>query len=429
MHLDKAAGRIQPRWLSRARFHEPQNGDSHQEWTVTTLSKGLRSIASAALVLILIQAASGQTETVLYSFCSQFGCPDGIASAGVPIMDKAGNLYGTTVEGGTSNAGTVFEFSVDGVETVLHSFALDGVDGFAPFAGLVMDKSGNLYGTTTEGGPNHGGTVFEVTPSGTETVLYSFCSQTNCKDGRIPSGGLIIDSKGDLYGMTNNGGANGGGTVFKLGVDGTEKVLYSFCSQPGCADGETPEGGLIRYKGYFYGTTNQGGANGVGTVFKLNARGRETVLYSFANNGTDGYGPLNGVVADKNGNLYGTTVYSALGGYGTVFKLGADGGETILYNFCPKKENCPDGSQPSSVILDKKGNLYGTTFQGGAKVFGTVFEVTPNGTETVLHSFTQHNGDGAYPDAGLLIDKKGNLYGTTEYGGAYSHGTIFKLTP
>lgn len=118
-----------------------------------------------------------------------------------------------------------------------------------------------------------------------------------------------------------------------------------------------------------------------------------------------------------------------MGGYGTVFKVAADGTESILYNFCPKRENCPDGSQPSGVVLDKEGNLYGTTFQGGAKVFGTVFEVSPTGTETVLYSFTQRNGDGAYPYAGLLRDKKGNLYGTTEYGGAYGHGTVFKVTP
>jgi uncharacterized repeat protein (TIGR03803 family) len=188
------------------------------------------------------------------------------------IMDAAANLYGTTYHGGTSGGGVVFKLAPDGTETVLYSFCsqFNCADGDHPSAGLIMDGAGNLYGTTYYGGTSGGGVVFKLAPDGTETVLYSFCSQSNCADGSDPEAGLIMDGAGNLYGTTSDGGGTFGGVVFKLAPDGTETVLYSFCSQSGCADGSYPEAGLIMDgAGNLYGTTLGGGTSGTGVVFMV----------------------------------------------------------------------------------------------------------------------------------------------------------------
>jgi len=273
---------------------------------------------------------------------------------------------------------------------VLYSFCAQTncADGSEPLAGLIMDKWENLYGTTALGGANGRGTVFQLTPGGTETVLYSFCAQTNCADGANPGAALIMDEAGNLYGTTPVGGANDRGTVFELTPSGRETVLYSFCAQHGCADGSTPLAALIMDKWEnLYGTTDVGGANDQGTVFELTHRGTETVLYSFCaqTNCADGARTRASLIMDKRGNLYGTTLIGGRNnntfrdGGGTVFELTPGGRETVLYSFCAQT-NCADGALPQAgLIMDKAGNLYGTTVQGGANNFlgGVVFQLTP----------------------------------------------------
>jgi uncharacterized repeat protein (TIGR03803 family) len=304
-----------------------------------------------------------------------------------------------------------------------------------PTSGLTSDSTGNLYGTIGDGGREGYGTVFELTPNGDggwkEQVLYSF----QVADGETPSAGLIFDSVGNLYGTTVYGGANGDGTVFELTPSGSggwrERVLHSF----GVTDGAYPHSGLIfDSAGNLYGTTVYGGANDYGTVFELMPKGDrwgENVLHSFGV--TDGATPFAGLVFDSAGNLYGTTWDTLQGETGIVFELTPNGdgtwNETTIHRFCSRR-GCADGASPyGGLVFDSVGNLYGTTTQGGADGFGTVFELAPNGTggwnESVLHSF---NGmGGAYPYAGLIIDAARNLYGTTVDGGARAAGTVFEL--
>jgi uncharacterized repeat protein (TIGR03803 family) len=369
-----------------------------------------------ALLITVGGAHAKSTETTLYSFT---GGADGSGPYAGLIEDKSGNLYGTTLFGGANSYGTVFKVTPSGTETVLYSFdsTVNGVDGFEPYAGVIEDKSGNLYGTTYLGGAHDGGTVFELAPNGTEKVLYSF---TGGADGLSPFAGLIR-KKGKLYGTTVEGGAHGDGTVFEVTPGGKEKVLHSFT---GGADGAYPEAGVIMDKtGNLYGTTPSGGAGGLGTVFEVAPDGTETVLHSFTGS-PDGKGPGAGLIMDKKGQLYGTTVFGGANNQGTVFELAPDGTETVLYSFT----GGADGGLPQAgLIMDKKGSLYGTTEGGGNPAYngGTVFELAPDGTETVLYSFTV-GADGGLPTAGL-IEKAGNLYGTTQAGGA-GGGTVFKVT-
>jgi uncharacterized repeat protein (TIGR03803 family) len=371
----------------------------------------------------LVAAQSAQTPafTVLYTFTTA----DGEQPDASLIQDAAGNLYGTTQYGGTEGGfGTVFKLNTKGKETVLRSFA-GTPDAEDPYSGLTRDKAGNLYGTTLYGGSEGGyGTVFKVSSSGKETLLYSFAGTP---DGADPRSVLVLDSAGDLYGTTQYGGTAGGyGTVFKL--DAKEKVtlLHSFAGTP---DGENPYAGLLRdAAGNLYGTTEYGGTGGgYGTVFKLTGKGKLTLLYSFT--GTpDGSNPLAGLLRDAAGNLYGTTQYGGTaGGYGTVFKLDAKGKLSLLHSFA----GMPDGENPHSrLISDSAGNLYGTTYYGGAYGYGTVFKLDPAGKLTMLHSF-DNSPDGSNPIGGLILDKKGNLYGTTSDGGdpTCGCGTVFKVTP
>jgi uncharacterized repeat protein (TIGR03803 family) len=273
------------------------------------------------------------TETVLYSFTGTGG--DGANPYGGLVRDSGGDLYGTTYYGGASGGGTVFEVAANGKETVLYSFS-GSPDGQFPDAGLVRDAAGNLYGTTQVGGASDSGTVFKLSKAGKETVLYNFCSEQNCVDGAGPWAGLVRDAAGNLYGTTVGGGDptcnapwEGCGVVFMLDKTGKQTVLYSFAGPP---DGLSPLAGLIRDEaGNLYGTTIRGGdlkcANdlGCGTVFMLDKTGKETVLHNFCSlhNCTDGASPVAGLVRDAKGSLYGTTAGAIAGGYGygTVFKL------------------------------------------------------------------------------------------------------------
>jgi len=331
--------------------------------------------------------------------------------------DSSGNLYGTTVQGGTSNLGTVFEATSTGTTTVLHNFT-GSPDGSTPYGALAIDSSGNLYGTTIQGGTSNLGVVFKVTSSGTETVLHSF---TGKPDGSTPYGGLILDSSGNLYGTTVAGGSSNTGTVFKTTSTGTTTVLHSFTGNP---DGSLPYGSLvIDSPGNLYGTTKQGGSSNLGTVFKTTSTGTTTVLHSFAGN-PDGSTPYyDGLVRDSSGNLYGTTTLGGGSNLGTVFKTTSTGTTTVLHSFAGN----PDGSTPyGGLVVDSSGNLYGTTVNGGSSNTGTIFKTTSTGTTTVLHSFTG-NPDGSLPYGSLVIDSSGNLYGPTTQGGKSNLGTVFKI--
>jgi uncharacterized repeat protein (TIGR03803 family) len=302
---------------------------------------------------------------------------------------------------------------------------------------LIQGLDGNLYGNTEEGGSNShkpDGTAYKLTPTGTLTSLYSFCSRSHCADGNEPGAGLVLSADGNFYGTTNFGGGLNGtlgfGTVFKITQTGDLKVLYDFCSQPNCEDGEGPISGLLlATDGNFYGTTQRGG--GViddGTIFKITPGGVLTTLYSFGSTfGANGISP-NGLTQGADGNFYGTTSGGALG-YGTVFKLSLpDDVLTMLYAFCAQA-NCTDGSYPNAALIQASdGNLYGTTREGGTNALGTIFKVTPGGTLTTLYSFCAQANceDGAYPQA-PLIQMDGNFYGTTN-GQIHCCATLFRFS-
>ena len=379
--------------------------------------------ALLTLLCVLAPAVLAQTFSVLRQFKSG---PGGINPYAGVVLDGKGNLYGTTSNDGAFTCGTVFRLNAAGKEKVLYSFTGIGGDGAFPWYGsLVRDSSGNLYGTTTSGGIYDQfclfgcGTVFKVDASGKETVLYRFTGTGG--DSYEPWAGLVRDSTGNLYGMTPFGGP-GWGMVFKVDPTGKETILYGFT---GSTDGGNPLGGLVRdAKGNLYGTTSYGGSSFAGNVFKLDPTGTETVLYSFTGS-TDGNSPSGGLIRDSAGNLYGTTFLGGAAGYGTVFKVNTQGQETVLYSFT----GGADGLNPSygNLVRDSAGNLYGTTPQGGSSDFGVVFKIDTTGKETVLHSFS--GSDGKIPYGTLARDKAGNLYGTTYEGGAYGGGVVFKIAP
>ncbi len=406
----------------------------------------LRFTAFIVLVLAAVAATrtQAQTFTVLHSFA---GPPsDGAFPFGGLLRDAAGNLYGTTLS-------SVFKLDPAGNETVLSRLGIGTVPGVFgpgdPYAALVMDPAGNLYGTSRDGGAFGLGTVFKLDTSGTLTVLHSFTGA----DGGEPYAGVVLDAAGNLYGTGSSAAAFGVlGTVFKVDTAGNFTVLHFFTGSDGCG----PSGGVIMdAAGNLYGTAGGCGAFGQGAVFKLDPLGNATVLYSFKGGntgGSDGSGPTGGLIMDAAGNLYGTTVVgggfdtsgtcgsqTGVGGCGTVFKLDPSGNETVLYSF----KGGSDGAFPfplgdGRLARDAAGNLYGTTLEGSPGTCtgrnqvvvgcGTVFKLDPAGNETILYSFTG-GGDGAFPYAGLVMDTTGNLYGTaSSFLALGGFGTVFKLT-
>jgi uncharacterized repeat protein (TIGR03803 family) len=373
--------------------------------------------AFSLIATIGTQLAQAQTytETIVYQFQSYSGW---LSYAGV-IRDEAGNLYGATYGGGPNNAGVVYEIDTTGNYIQIYNFT-GGADGAGPNASLLRDSEGNLYGTTVLGGDTQFGTIFKVSPNGTETVLHSF----SASEGNEPYANLVTDGKGNLYGTTHFGGFGDEGAVFKLESNGTYTVIHYFQGSP---DGALPYSGVIvDQKGNLYGTTSMGGAYNEGTVFKVDPNETETVLYSFKGRPSDGAEPIGGLLSDTKGNLYGTTVYGGSGDHGIVFRLAPNGTETVLHNFAsPRGGEFPTGT----LVGDASGNLYGTTQQGGSGTGGTVFKLTKTGAEVVLHSFDGRQ-DGQYPWAGVIRDNAGNLYGTTYEGNDDGgDGVVFKLTP
>ena len=396
----------------------------------------LVNAASLALTLILLASvttASAQTFRLLYQFKSG---RDGSIPYASLILDAQGNLYGTTMIDGAYSYGTVFKISPEGKETVLHSFTGTGGDGANPVAPLIRDATGNLYGTTEYGGlfggacgANGCGIVFKLDPSGKETVLYRFTGIPQV-DGMNPQQGLVRDSKGNLYGTTSQGGiysyGNSYGTVFKIDPAGEETLLHSFNPfTPPYNDGWYPMGGaLLRDRA----------GNLYGTTY-LGGEPHFGVVFKLDASGTenvlynfggsgDGRLPFGNLARDAAGNLYGVTMQGGAYEVGTIFKLDDNNNETIIHSFGDSGDGAPPGG---GLATDRAGNLYGTTTEGGSSYFGTVFKLDPSGTETVLHTFLGKQGNG--PDWGVVRDSKGNLYGTTQYGGAYGGGVVFKVTP
>jgi uncharacterized repeat protein (TIGR03803 family) len=426
-------------------------------------------------------AAADPSLVTIYRFCVKINCADGMFPVAGLLLDAEGNVFGTTLDGGGTFNGTVFELIPNTAKTkyheiVVHSFCsktnpCPGVpkklsDGAHPQAGLIRSVFGNLIGTTLNAGMFQEGAIFELKPLkdeifGEEFVEYSFCSfgGSLCTDGIQPMGGVIGDARGDLFTTTQGDGQSSGGTVFEHRIDGANLILHSFCSLPNCADGKQPFAGLVADNaGNLYGTTNHGGTNlDAGTVFEVKpGQLKEKVIHSFCSVPppcSDGALPFAGLIIDASGSLYGTTESGGSHNAGTVFALIPKNAKTayrevVLYSFCPTG-TCSDGALPlAGVIRDEFGNLYGTTSLGGNLAvnggvgFGTVFELVRGAdnsfTEKVLYSFCSQPrcSDGALPEAGLARDADGFLYGTTKLGGISGlggelngGGTVFKLHP
>jgi uncharacterized repeat protein (TIGR03803 family) len=380
---------------------------------------------AAASLLFASTCANADTGTfsVLHDFANS---PDGVSPDAAVGIDAAGNVYGTTFEGGdpTCFCGIVFKIAPGGAESILLTFT--GANGATAYSAPVVDKSGNVYGTTYAGGVGQDGgqgTIFKIAANGSATSLYSFCTTSNCPDGGNPVGNLIMDKRGNLYGIGQEGGVNGSGVLFEYTAGGTEKVLYSFDYS---TSGGAPDSTIVQdAAGNFYGTAYGGGAGGCGTIFEVTPKGKETTLYAFAC-GNDGRFP-NGLTIDASGNLFGTTQLGGKSGYGTVWELPAGGTEKVLYAFA----NGAGGAMPFGPLArDSKGNLYGTASGGGTGA-GTLFKISPKGKETVLHTFAPDGSDGSLPSAGLVYHK-GAFYGTAVNGGAGNGcganacGTVFK---
>jgi uncharacterized repeat protein (TIGR03803 family) len=358
-------------------------------------------------------AAQPSLGSGAYSVLHSFGdsARDG-ANPSSELIDVGGTLYGTTVYGGSNDAGTVFSITTSGKETVLHSFGASR-DGANPMARL-LNVNGTLYGTTSSGGANSSGTVFSVKTSGAEKVLHSFTSDGN----GVPVAGLI-EVGGTLYGTSKGSGAYSG-VVFRITTGGTFTVLHIFGKR--APDGTSPAAALLDQNGTLYGTTTGGGNYGRGTIFSISTAGTEKVLYSFGTNGgSDGSQPSS-ALTDVQGTLYGTTVRGGShGNVGTVFSVTSNGAEKVIHSF-----NGNGGNQPVAGLKNIDGVLYGTTSMGGANNLGMVFSMTTNGEEKVLHSFS--GGSGVNPVAGL-VPVAGTLYGTTYGSVKQHHGNVFSITP
>jgi len=370
------------------------------------------------LVFMSMALAQGQTFTTIFNFT---GGPDGGSPNAGLIQDPSGNLYGTTENGGSGhyyNYGVVYEIDPVGTETVLHNFG-GYPDGSTPLAPVVRDKAGNLYGTTSSG------IVFKIDTAGNETVLYSPGASYQ---------GLVRDKAGNLYGTTTSWNCSSYyGTIFEIDKAGILTLLHSFTG--GSSDGACPYYGHLTMdeSGNLYGVTWGGGAYGYGVLYELSKKGKFIVLHSFNNSSSDGCYPYGSVLMDKAGDFYGTTSGCGSYYYGTIWKVSKKGKETILHNFAGSPS---DGCTPyAGVAQDAKGNLYGVTTGCGANYYnGTLYELSAKGTLTLLHSFD--GADGEDPVGEVLRSSTGTLFGTTYYGGTsncriyYSTcGTVWSYVP
>ncbi len=376
------------------------------------VSNTLGSMTSTGAVLSVISVtAPGIAMSTLWSFT------DGNSGEFLysPLSQgRDGNFYGTTVEGGADGEGTVFKLTTKGLMTTLLSF--NGINGAITYGGLCLGKDGYFYGTAFTGGTYGDGTIFKITSAGALTPLTSF----NGNNGMFPVSGLVQGNDGNFYGTALEGGAYGYGTFLRVTASGSLTTLVSF----NFANGGYPSSVLVQGSdGSFYGTTENGGTNGgAGTVFKVTPSGILTTLYSFSG-GSDGAVPIPGLVQGVDGNFYGTTYQGGADGLGIIFKIAPSGTLTTLYSFTGGS----DGANPwGGLVQANDGNLYGTSQTGGTYGFGTVFQIAPSGQLNTLVQFEGYNG--ANPSAALVQGTDGNLYGTTQAGGSAGDGTIFKLT-
>ena len=391
---------------------------------------GIFVFARWLVIVFLVTARAivspAQTLTTLVNFNGSNGNTPYLMAL---IQGSDGNVYGTTQYGGTSNRGVVFKMTPGGVVTVLYSFS-NGSDGEYPAAGLVQGADGNFYGTTRTGGANNGaGTVFKISPTGTFTTLHSFKAQS---EGGGLYDALVEGTDGNFYGTTDLDGPNSGGTIFKITPSGTVTVLYALCSQNNglnCTDGTASQTGLtLGRDGNFYGVTTGGGAFGHGTVFKITPSGTFTSLHSF-DGADDGLSPTGKLVQANDGNFYGTTYLGGAESTGTIFKITPSGTFTLLFTFC-SNQDCSGGAEPiAGMIQAGDGNFYGATAAGGYG-HGVVFRMTPSGAVTGLYAFCPKGNcpDGADPLGALVQANTGNFYGVTEGGGSQEDGTVFSLT-
>jgi uncharacterized repeat protein (TIGR03803 family) len=405
----------------------------------------LRLLQRVGIAFLFSIAAVAASSAQSFNTLASFDFTNGDEPFSMSLIQATnGDYFGTTFYGGEYSGGTVFKVTSSGALTTIYDFCSesDCSDGKELLGGLVEATNGALYGTTIYGGVNtctiYGqstscGTIFKITLGGKLTTLDSF-DGTN---GALPYSAMIQAGDGDLYGTTGSGGAYNYGTVFKMTLAGQLTTLYSFCAVSGCPDGNSPQALLQGSDGNFYGTTLGGGANRAGTVFKITPAGTLTTLYSFCSQSgcSDGYGSYSGLVQGSNGNFYGTTSAGGIGtvpscdesggsGYGTIFEITPSGVLTTLHSF-----KNSDGSTPDSgVVQATDGNFYGTTACGGADGAGTIFQMTAEGVVTTLYSFAGPAALGAGVQGGLLQATNGTFYGTTPTGGADGDGTVFSLS-
>jgi uncharacterized repeat protein (TIGR03803 family) len=424
-----------------------------------------RSLMASGLGLVLLiaagqwNAASASTFTTLHTFCNEWQCTDGRQPTGPLVRDGAGNLFGQTEVGGSTNGaacgsgcGVIYELKKSSGKkkwhfSVLYEFCQkDCKFGAAPTGGLIIDVDGNLYGATAAGGKHDRGAIFKFSPRKKKfTTLYSFCAKSGCADGNGPqttsrpltyqgaSSGVPYDGVSPLYGATLDGGAHANGAVFKLEPHGkkwTYSVLYSFCSLSGCADGAAPTSIFADGSGNLFGTTFLGGnGNNAGTSFKLTGSTLQT-LYTFCaqSNCKDGKFPFDPMIMDSAGNLFGTTNQGGNSSAGTLYEI-AGGTFSNLYSFC-SAGSCADGTAPTAApFIDGDGNLIGTASGGGGGNGGVIYKF--DGSLHVLYSFCLGGfgcTDGDAPHSPLITDPDGNIFGET-LGGGSGFGTVFELTP
>jgi uncharacterized repeat protein (TIGR03803 family) len=370
--------------------------------------------AVAATLLSLLVTTEAQAQ--IFSTLRSFAGADGSSPSGALVEGPDGNLYGTTQIGGPEGRGTVFGMTPTGALTML--YALNGPEGSDVFAPLLLARDGRLYGTTALGGPGDWdgkGTVFGISLDGDYAPLHFFSGS----DGAHPQTGLIEDRDGWLYGSTSSGGDFGRGSVFALSLAGELRSLHAFSGD----DGAMPLGELVlAADGWLYGTTVTGGANNGGTLFRISPAGDFAIVHAFGFDPPDGYSPQGGLVVGADGAIYGTTEFGGEHGYGTIFRLTADGTFTPLHSLGQYEGTAP----LAGLIAGGDGKLYGTTSSGGAFDHGTVFAITPAGELTVAHAFVAQL-DGGSPVAALVRARDGRLYGTTPLGGAFSQGTVFRI--
>jgi uncharacterized repeat protein (TIGR03803 family) len=393
--------------------------------------------ASAAQSVNHPEAPAAPVFTTLVNFDQT----DGTSAANTSLVQGTdGNFYGVAAVGGANAQGTVFKVTSTGALTTIYNFCslTACADGSIPGGGLVQGANGNFYGVTVQGGANNVGTMYEITSEGGLTTLHSFDPAV---DGANPIG-TLRRSNGYFYGITQPYGLGTGqqGTVYKITASGTVTTLYYFCSQPNCADGSFPFGGLTQASdGNFYGETIEGGNNGTclqtqssgcGTIYRLTSTGLLTTLHSFAGYPDDGNNPSGGLLQAGGMDLYGTTEGGGANNLGTAFKITLGGVLTTLYSFCAEyvRNECPNGRSPyAGFAQGTDGNLWSVAYAGGTYGYGTVYRMTMQGKLAVEHSLD--STDGALPGAGgLLQGTDGSFYGTTEAGGEYGDGTLFNLS-